>query len=179
MKFLVSRKKLIFPIFSGLILVFFVFSNIALASEINKDNIINLVNQSRSKNGFQELLENENLNGAAKSKALDMIKNNYFSHNSPSGITPWYWFEQNEYNYKYAGENLALGFSTVENQHQAWMDSPTHKKNILNPNYKEIGVAVERGKINDIVVTIAVQMFGSRIGNAGNIEKNNPLRLFF
>ena len=103
-----------------------------------------------------------------------MIKNNYFAHTSPAGIAPWHWFDENKYDYKYAGENLALGFSSVESEHQAWMDSPTHKKNILNPNFKEIGIAVGKGTIDNNLVTIAVQEFGAKMENGVfKKEENN------
>lgn len=156
--------------FVAIAVMAFVSFDLTLASEINKENIIQLVNQSRSSSGFESLVENEKLERAAEEKAGDMIEKNYFSHNSPDGTTPWYWFDKNGYNYKYAGENLALGFSSAEEEHEAWMESPTHRKNILNPNYKEIGVAVKNGKIDGKFVIVAVQMFGSRIKN-GIIEE--------
>ena len=128
-----KRKNVIFSFLSGMVLVFFAFSHIVLASEITKDSIINLVNKSRAENSASALVENQNLDNAARDKLEDMIKNNYFAHASPTGVTPWFWFEKNGYDYKYAGENLALGFSSAEKEHRAWMDSPTHRKNILNP----------------------------------------------
>lgn len=174
MKLARKNKNLIVMTLIGAISLYFGFFGLALASEINKDNIIYLVNQSRKDNNVAQLEENQKLDQAAKEKAEDMIKNNYFAHTSPGGVTPWYWFEKNDYDYKYAGENLALGFSSSENQHKAWMESPTHKKNILNQNYQEIGVAVESGIINDNQVTIAVQMFGtSSEGINGKKEENN------
>lgn len=171
MEFKREKKNKFILNLAGMAFLLFVFSNVALASEINKENIIQLVNQSRNDSGIESLVENENLVRAAREKAEDMIKNNYFSHNSPTGITPWYWLDKNGYDYKYAGENLALGFSLAEDEHQAWMESPSHRKNILNPNYKEIGVAVEKGEIDKKFVTIAVQMFGSRIKSSINGEK--------
>lgn len=171
MEFKREKKNKVILNLAGIAFLLFVFSNVALASEINKENIIQLVNQSRNNSGIESLVENENLVRAAREKAEDMIKNNYFSHNSPTGITPWYWLDKNGYDYKYAGENLALGFSLAEDEHQAWMESPSHRKNILNPNYKEIGVAVEKGEIDKKFVTIAVQMFGSRIKSSVNGEK--------
>lgn len=157
-----KKQNIVLKILPVSILVFFAFSYVAFASEINKDSIIQLVNKSRTENSVNILTENQELDQAAQDKLDDMIKNNYFAHTSPSGITPWYWFEKNNYDYKYAGENLALGFSSVESEHQAWMNSPTHKKNILNQNYEEIGVAVGKGLINNSLVTVAVQEFGTK-----------------
>jgi hypothetical protein len=175
MKFIIKRKNGIFSLFSGMILVFFAFSQIVLASEISKESIINLVNKSRIEKSVPSLAENQNLDNAAKDKLEDMIRNNYFAHTSPTGITPWFWFEKNGYDYKYAGENLALGFSSVEKEHQAWMDSPTHRKNILNPNYREIGVAVGEGIIDDSLVKIAVQSFGSQDENSIGIKEESNI----
>ena len=95
-----------------------------------------------------------------------MIKNDYFAHTSPAGINPWFWYEKDGYDYKYAGENLAINFLKAEDQHKAWMASPTHRKNILNDKYQEIGVAVDAGKINGQMAIIAVQEFGARDGAA-------------
>ena len=155
--------------------IFFSCFSIALASEVNKNSIIQLVNQSRTENNVQVLNENEILDKVAQDKLDDMLKNNYFAHTSPAGITPWHWFDKNGYDYRYAGENLALGFSSVENEHKAWMESPTHKKNILNPNYEEIGVAVGRGSIDGGIVTVAVQEFGSRMENGAAVKEENNI----
>jgi hypothetical protein len=175
MKFIIKRKNGVTAILSGAILVFFAFTHIVFASGITKENIINLVNQSRNENNVEALSENQKLDQAAENKLDDMIKNNYFAHTSPSGVTPWFWFEKNGYDYKYAGENLAMGFSTVEREHDAWMESPTHKRNILNPSYKEIGVAVGQGTIDNSLVTIAVQTFGS-LAN-GKIEQKEEVNI--
>jgi len=175
MKFIIKRQNGIGSILAGIFLVFFAFSHIVLASGINKESIIDLVNKSRVENNISTLAENQNLDNAAKDKLDDMIKNNYFAHTSPTGVTPWFWFEKNGYDYKYAGENLALGFSSVEKEHKAWMDSPTHRKNILNPNYQEIGIAVGEGKIDDNLVTIAVQSFGAQDQSATGIKEENNI----
>lgn len=134
----------------------------AAASEITGENVIQLVNKERFSRGLDVLMENAVLDSAAQDKVSDMIKNNYFAHTSPGGITPWYWIEKNGYDYKYAGENLAINFSSAEDQQKAWMASATHKKNILNANYREIGVAVAKGKIAGEASIITVQLFGTR-----------------
>ena len=138
----------------------------ALAAEITSENIIKYVNQSRAEEGLADLAENEKLTAAAEDKLDDIIKNRYFAHTSPAGTSPWFWFEKNGYDYQYAGENLAINFTVAEDQHEAWMKSPTHRKNILNSNYEEIGVAVGAGEIEGQVSIIAVQEFGARSGAA-------------
>lgn len=135
-----------------------------LASEINVAKVVKLTNEARIKEGVGELVENDKLDQAAEDKAQDMLKNDYFAHFSPRGVSPWHWFDKNDYDYHFAGENLAINFTDAESQQKAWMDSPTHRKNILNSNYAEIGVAVERGTINNQEATITVQMFGLPAG---------------
>jgi hypothetical protein len=140
---------------------YFAVSKEAAASQITSQKITELVNESREQEGFKDLKENDILNKIAQSKLNDMVENKYFAHTSPNGLTPWYWFEKNNYDYKYAGENLAMNFTTAESQHKAWMDSPTHKKNIMNPLFQEIGVAVGAGEINGKTVILSVQEFGT------------------
>lgn len=169
----INKRNILYSI--AITAIFFSYFSFAFASEINKDAIIQLVNGSRTENNISILNENPILDKAAQDKLDDMIKNNYFAHTSPAGITPWHWFDENKYDYKYAGENLALGFSSVENEHQAWMDSPTHRKNILNINYQEIGVAVGKGVIDGNLVTIAVQEFGAKVGSPAIIKEENDI----
>lgn len=134
------------------------------ASEITADNVIKFVNQAREEQGLAILKENDKLIKAAQDKLNDMIKNDYFAHTSPRGVTPWFWFEKNGYDYRYAGENLALSFQTAEDQHKAWMESATHRKNILSSNYQEIGVAVGIEKVNGEKSIVTVQEFGTVAG---------------
>lgn len=143
----------------------FLFSvQISSASTISQENVVDLVNYSRVKEGLNVLVENSKLNQAALEKAKDMIGHNYFAHTSPQNVTPWFWFEKNQYDYQYAGENLAINFQNAEEEHEAWMESADHKKNILNPKYQEIGVAVEKGVIENKLAIVTVQMFGTREG---------------
>lgn len=132
------------------------------ASSITPEKIVELVNQERAKNQLPALQINKALSQAAADKAADMVKYDYFEHTSPQGVTPWQWLEKNNYDYKYAGENLAMNFTTAESENKAWMDSPTHRDNILNTHYQEIGVAVREGRINGHTTILAVQEFGSR-----------------
>lgn len=149
---------LVLKIFTVVIFVNFP-QNIFFA-DITRIALINLVNQGRQEAGLQPLIENEKLDSAAKLKAEDMVQKEYFSHQSPEGTNPWYWFKAAGYNYKYAGENLAIGFFDSQDVYWAWLNSPSHKDNLLNSKYKEMGIAVLSGfgPNNAIVV---VQLFGS------------------
>jgi len=129
-------------------------------ADITKNALVNMLNQTRGNSGLPALTENSKLNEAAQMKAQDMVQKQYFSHISPQGLTPWYWFLQSGYNYKYAGENLAIGFYDSSEAFNAWLNSPSHRENMLNKNYKEVGTAVLAGygQNNAFVV---VQLFGS------------------
>jgi hypothetical protein len=144
----------------------FSFSLQSLASqalEITPEEVIKMVNNSRQAEGLEILVENEKLSQAAQAKIEDMLKEGYFAHSSPSGKTPWFWIEKTGYDYHYAGENLAMDFKNAQEQHVAWMKSPTHKKNILNKDFQEIGVAVKQGFIEGHIATITVQEFGTQM----------------
>lgn len=129
-------------------------------ADITKASLENFVNQTRQSIGLKPLSENKKLNQAAQLKAENMVQNNYFDHTSPSGVSPWFWFLKAGYGYKYAGENLAIGFYESQEVYDAWLNSPSHKANIVNPNYTEVGTAVMSGfgQNNTIVV---VQEFAS------------------
>ena len=150
-----------------------VFVSPVLASEINAENVVRYVNAAREKEGLEKLVVSEKLTAVATAKVNDMVAHGYFAHTSPAGLTPWHWFEKIGYDYKYAGENLAINFTTAEAQQSAWMNSPTHRKNIMHENYREIGVAVAAGEVNGTLGIIAVQEFGTLAHpGAGSEEKN-------
>lgn len=142
-------------------------------ADITKSALENFVNQTRESVGLQPLSENEKLDQAAQLKAENMLQDQYFDHTSPSGISPWFWFLQAGYSYKYAGENLAIGFYDSKEVYDAWLNSPSHKANILDPNYKEIGTYILDGfgQNNTIVV---VQEFGSQLPVKTTAINNNP-----
>ena len=95
-------------------------------------------------------------------KANDMLNRNYFAHISPDGKKPWDWINHDEYVYLYVAENLGMNFSTAESVHHALMLSPSHKRNILNNNYRDIGIAVLSGKIDGQETNLLVELFGSK-----------------
>jgi uncharacterized protein YkwD len=164
--FLKSRVLLGFVIFVFVLkvstsLVFVNFPNNIFFADITKSTLVNLLNQSRQSFGLNSLTESQKLDQAAQLKAEDMVKNGYFSHTSPAGTTPWHWFSQAGYNYKYAGENLAIGFYDSKEVYTAWLNSPSHKENMVNPNYTEVGTAVLGGFGNNNAIVV-VQLFGSQ-----------------
>lgn len=123
--------------------------------------VIKLTNNVRSSNNLAVLKANSQLDVAAEEKLNNMATEEYFAHISPSGITPWFWIEKSNYRYSIAGENLAIGFLTAHEAVDAWMNSPSHRANLLNNKYKEIGVAVKGVEINGQEGILVVQMFGT------------------
>ncbi|OHA93837.1 MAG: hypothetical protein A3E02_01020 [Candidatus Zambryskibacteria bacterium RIFCSPHIGHO2_12_FULL_38_34] len=123
--------------------------------------LVNLTNQNRAAANIAELSVNPLLEKAAQMKADDMASKGYFAHNTPDGKTPWYWLGQAGYKYTYAGENLAVNFENSEDVENAWMNSPGHFLNIMNPKYTEIGIATSTGIYKGRQAVFVVQMFGS------------------
>jgi uncharacterized protein YkwD len=123
--------------------------------------IVDLTNTERTSQKIPLLTRSTLLDEAARLKAEDMKKFDYFAHYSPQGVSPWHWFDAVHYNYLYAGENLAVYFDDSEEVVEGWMDSPLHKENILKTEYTEIGVAVVEGKHDGYSTYFVVQLFGT------------------
>lgn len=128
--------------------------------EAMSKNIITLTNTKRTTNSLGSLTESDLLDKAARQKLADMFANNYWEHISPTGVQAWDFMKKVGYSYQYAGENLAKGYHDSTSTVNAWMDSTTHRENILNTNYSEIGVATGSGKLDGKPVTLVVQLFG-------------------
>ena len=130
------------------------------ASNINIKDLLQGTNKIREGAGLSDLRLNAKLTSAAEKKAADMFKKGYWAHASPSGVEPWDFILGQGYDYIYAGENLAKNFSTSKDVVEAWYKSPSHKSNLISPNYDEIGFAVVNGVMNGYETTLVVQMFG-------------------
>jgi len=132
------------------------------AANISPDEVIRLTNEKRVENGLPPLTQNSTLSQAAQAKGADMLSKGYWSHVAPDGTTPWKFFLDFGYKYRYAGENLARDFQNPSSAVDAWMNSPSHKENMLSSKYKETGVAVVEGDLAGIDSTIIVQFFGTK-----------------
>lgn len=133
---------------------------LGIATDINIDKLYQLTNEERIKNNLPNLSYNEKLSSAAYQKAQDMFSKNYWAHYSPDGKTPWDFILSSGYGYEYAGENLAKNFLFSDNVVSAWMNSPSHRENILKQNYTDVGFAIVNGELNGEQTTLVVQMFG-------------------
>ncbi len=128
--------------------------------------LISETNEERAHASLSILHENELLMRSAQLKANDMAAKGYFAHDSPDGKDPWYWFNQVGYDYRFAGENLAVNFVESRDITDAWMHSPTHRENLLSNKYTEIGVATAIGKYKGKNAIFVVQHFGTPLAVA-------------
>jgi uncharacterized protein YkwD len=137
------------------------------SASITANGIVADTNEQRQDSNLAPLVVNPNLAQAAQAKASDMVAQNYWSHNTPTGQTPWQFIAQKGYNFSLAGENLAYGFSNSDAVLNAWMNSQDHRANILNSSYKNIGIGIAHSSNyqNDGSETVVVAMYASPSGS--------------
>jgi len=133
-----------------------------LLASIAPEKLVELTNVRRQEAEIDTLTADPTLEKAAELKAQDMAKKGYFAHTSPEGIDPWHWFNEVGYDYIYAGENLAVNFREAHQVDEAWMQSPTHRDNIINERFEEIGIATAEGEYKENEAIFVVQLFGTR-----------------
>jgi len=126
-----------------------------------ENEIIKLTNELRQEKNIELLSANDKLHGAAYERAQDMLVKQYFSHISPSGDRFSKWIESAKYDYSVSGENLAMGFADAKGVMNGWMRSPTHYENLVDSDYKDIGVSAVDGLYNGYDTTLVVQFFGT------------------
>jgi uncharacterized protein YkwD len=114
-------------------------STLAYATNTSVSGLLQATNTQRANNGQGSLSLNQRLVSAAQSKADDMIARNYWSHNTPDGKEPWIFVDNAGYKYTKAGEILAYGFVNSEDTVVGWMNSPSHKANMLDSAFQEVG----------------------------------------
>jgi len=123
--------------------------------------VLEETNASREREQLPTLRRNSELDEAARLKAENMAEVGYFSHWSPDGISPWHWFEEVGYSYAHAGENLAVHFTDSTAVVDAWLNSPSHRANILNEQYTEMGIGTAVGQFEGYDTVFVVQLFGA------------------
>ncbi len=174
-----QRAKLLHPSALSVLLGLFVVSQVVLgqlalkfpqvlgyAAQISPDEIVRLTNKQRHAGGLAAVNLDPQLSAAAAQKAADMFAKDYWAHVSSTGTQPWNFITQSGYEYRYAGENLARDFSDPSSVVSAWMNSPSHRENLLSDKYRDIGVAVIDGKLGGQDTTLVVQMFGTKLAYA-------------
>ena len=146
---------------------------LGFATDITIPKLYELTNEERTKAGLSPLTYNEKLAVAAEKKAQDMFAKDYWSHYGPSGETPWDFILGSGYQYEFAGENLAKNFLFTDGVVNAWMDSPTHRENILRSEYSDVGFAMVNGVLNGEETTLVVQMFAKPLYEQAPVEAQN------
>jgi hypothetical protein len=147
------------------------------ATNIQTEELLAATNAQRLASGLQPLVLNQALSQAAAKKAADMFAKNYWAHVGPEGETPWDFIISSGYKYTVAGENLAKNFQDSNSVVTAWMNSPSHRDNLLKPTYREIGFAVVNGTLAGEETTLVVQMFGAQSSaSVGESSKTQPVQ---
>ncbi len=128
-----------------------------------RTSMLEEVNAARRRAGAPPVKLEGRLQKAAQEHAEDMLERGYFAHQSPSGTTVRERSTAAGYDWKTIAENIAEGQFTVDEVVKTWLNSPVHRKNILNPSFNELGVGLvtHRGKDGRYRV-IWVQNFGAR-----------------
>jgi uncharacterized protein YkwD len=131
-------------------------------SDISRENLLAQHNLIREDNNLNPLAVDDALSVAALNKAVAMLESDCWDHYCPNGVSPWDFFNEAGYLYVFAGENLAEGFINIESLMTAWMNSQTHRENILRPEFTEVGFGIVRGRYQGVDDnTIVVVHFGT------------------
>lgn len=139
----------------------YIVSRVPQVAAVISSVLVELTNADRTSQGLATLTVSPVLTAVAEAKAADMAEKGYFAHTSPEGKTPWYWFKEKGYTFTYAGENLAIDFHESPDVQRAWMQSPTHRANIVGTQFTEIGIATREGLYQGRPTTYVVQVFGT------------------
>ncbi len=125
-----------------------------------QERVIELTNEIRLREGVALLEYAEPLAESSWNKAVDMTELGYFEHINPEGKRLRDFLKEVGYQYSVAGENLAVGFSSPEAMVEAWVESPTHFANLIDPDFKDIGIGSSVGMYGDNVAVYVAQHFG-------------------
>lgn len=120
-------------------------SPIDLATLSVIQQVLNIVNSERGRVGLSPLRLHSQLTAAAQAHSNDMARHNFMSHTGSDGSSPFDRMKRYGYNFRRAGENVAAGQSSPQDVMRAWMNSSGHRANILNSNYRDIGIGYARG----------------------------------
>lgn len=142
---------------------------LAVATNVSPSALLELTNDQRDETGATELTMNERLASAAQKKAEDMVTRNYWSHKTPEGTDPWNFIIKEDYSYKKAGENLAYGFDSSDTVVAGWMNSKSHRENLLDKDFSEVGFGIANANNfnGSGASTVVVAMYGQPLVSSG------------
>ncbi len=146
-----------------------------IGADITLQDLLFSHNEERAKSGLPPLKLNTTLSTSATNKASTMLQTNCWSHYCPPDKEPWDYFKEAGYNYQHAGENLAEGFTNIDSVIDAWMNSPTHRENVLNGDFEEVGFGFAygdyQGKSNNIIIAVH---FGTKFKPKQIVQNSEP-----
>lgn len=131
-------------------------------NSLSEPNLLAVINQVRVREGLRVLKPNLRLSQAAAAKAEHMLKQNYFAHTSPEGLEAWDFMARANLKYVFAGENLATNYLNPYELTYDFLQSPSHRANLLSPLFSDVGLAVVSPSPLDKgegPTTIVVQLF--------------------
>lgn len=131
-----------FGLFLSILTLIFQGVNAPKTIAFGTSEVATLSNQYRTSAGLAPLTINSKLMASAQAKADDMAAKGYFAHDSPQGLSPWYFFDSVGYSYSTAGENLALTNQSASSVSDGWYNSPGHRANMLSATFTEVGYGI-------------------------------------
>jgi len=130
------------------------------ASNSAEAGLIHMINHIRSSRGLQTLLPNTILNNIARTRCQDMLSRNYFSHYNPEGKNIGVILQENGIMYACCAENLGHAsppsLGSPETIINLWMDSSSHRANLLNPHFGQMGIGVVDAGGRRVVVLVLI-----------------------
>jgi uncharacterized protein YkwD len=169
--FFIGVKAVVFMFAAALPLQAFMMPDV-LAEQ--RDKIYALVSELRAGRDKPELTPQEKLKISSQVKASDMAQNEYFSHTGPDGRDLKYFLKQAGYEYRFAGENLAMGFSDAESVVNAWIKSPLHYQNLIDADFSETGIGLDSGYYQGRETIFITQHFGQPLVALAAAPENKP-----
>lgn len=141
---------------------------LSYATNSSVNDLLADTNTARVDNGQRPLHLNSSLDLAAQAKANDMATRDYWSHTTPDGTPPWSFVTAENYSYQKLGENLAAGFINDQAVINAWLASPGHRANLLDPSYSDVGFGFANipnySAAGGGPMTVVVSFYGEPVG---------------
>lgn len=152
--------------------------NSAAAAAITPESVLEEINRERAGAGLDPLRDDFRLRLAAEDRMRDMVELAYWSHESPDGLSPFAWVRLHGYQHASLGENLASGFETAGVLVESWMESKGHRANILEPQFRDAGIAVLEGATtrraagNSVVILFGRETIAAPISRRGSSDRS-------
>ncbi|MFH1098824.1 MAG: CAP domain-containing protein [Candidatus Uhrbacteria bacterium] len=155
-----TARKLLLPCAIAVISGILALPQMTISAGIAADSMLLRVNAARSENGLQAYTEHPALRDAAQRRAEEILTSSQFAHIRPDGGVFATAITDAGYHYYRAGENLAVDFLLEPALIKAWLDSPSHRRNILSDHYLDIGVGVAAGLLANMPTIVVVELVG-------------------